>query len=167
MLFCTTGALACSCDYPEEWTADRILEAYCLADVVFEGEVESALDIRRFLAEYKIWPRNSFKGQLPAPTYAVSELGGKCGYQFLPGGKYLIFASKDTRTQYLKASSCGLTGLSRHRQFALDVLEARARSEEDVCSDEAIAARARSASNQRIEEFRELLKESRDVQRQE
>ena len=163
-LFGPAVASPCSCKIQVELDRNSVLDAYCESDVVFVGEVESSIELRQYLSEYKIWPRSSYKGQLLSPTFAIAETGGMCGYEFKPGGKYLVFAWADKKTSYISASVCGYTGLISQREFMIDVLNDLRSSGEDACSSEARAARQEEASRRQTESFQKLLEDSRNVQ---
>ena len=75
-----TVGFACSCIWPNVVTERYVLDQLCAAEAVFVGDVESSLRLNDFTFEYKIWPRESFKGQLKSPAFAISETGGMCGY---------------------------------------------------------------------------------------
>ena len=158
VLLCPSIGLACSCAWPDELSERYVLDRLCSADAVFVGEVESALNVRDDVFEYKIWPRESFKGRLDSPSFALSETGGMCGYPFRSHGRYLIFADRRDATNYLSASICGLTGpLDRDGDVYRIVSDAQDAIDE-VCGPEATEAR-------RLERLREAERKREELER--
>lgn len=139
---------ACSCAWPEDISERYVLDQLCAADAVFVGDIESELTVRDHVFEYKIWPRETLKGRLDSPAFAMSETGGMCGYRFNAQGSYLIFASRRKNTNYLFASICGLTRPVGPEDDVYKILVANKDPIEEVCSEEAVAAR-------RLERLRE------------
>lgn len=128
------------------------------------GDVESSIKVRGNSFEYKIWPRTTCKGELASPAYALSEVGGMCGYSFKEDGKYLIFANLYRNTGYIAASSCGETGFLFARQFHIDILNEIQNSDIDYCTDEEKAKRTHAAGDRSIDTYRQLLEETRNAQ---
>ena len=158
LMFPVAG-FACSCIWPEEIKARHILDAICESDAVFVGDVETELAVRDYVFEYKIWPRESFAGQLSSPTFAISETGGKCGYRFTEGGRYLIFGDRREDTNYLDVSSCGLTTLFDSDDFIYRVLAENKELIDKACSTEAVEARRMERLREK-DEKREALEEA-------
>jgi hypothetical protein len=156
---------ACSCLWPDAITESYVLDRFCAADAIFVGDVDSVLRVRDDVFEYKIWPRESFKGQLSSPIFAISKVGGMCGYPFKDMGRYLIFANYEDKTNYLSASICGLT-----RQLVRDdpvyaVLASNKADTEEICGEEAVAERRLERvreKNQIIEKLEEDTQEHLD-----
>jgi hypothetical protein len=135
----------------------------CAADAVFVGEVESELAVRQNVFEYKIWPRETFRGRLSSPAFALSETGGICGFRFKAQGRYLVFAGRYEDTNYLTASICGLSRQIDENSDVYRILSAHKGNMDEVCSDQAVEAR-------RIERLREddlkrekLIEETREA----
>ncbi len=152
---------ACSCarQAASEWF---VLDQLCAADAVFVGEVESELTVRDYIFEYKIWPRESFKGQLNSPTFAVSETGGACGYRFNVQGRYLVFTSRREGTNYLSASICGLTRPIGPDDDVYKVLAANKDALDEVCGEEAVETRRLERLREKDQEREDLLDATRE-----
>jgi hypothetical protein len=148
---------ACSCASPENVSERYVLDRLCAADAVFVGEIESELTVRDDVFEYKIWPSESFKGRLNSPAFAVSETYGMCGYPFNAQSRYLIFASRRKNTNYLSASICGLTRPLDREDEVYKILVANKDAIEEVCGEEAVAAR-------RLERLREKGRKRQDLE---
>lgn len=148
---------ACSCAWPENVSERYVLDQLCAADAVFVGEIASELTVRDYVFEYKIWPRESFKGRLDSPAFAISETGGMCGYRFNAQRRYLIFASRRKNTNYWSASVCGLTRPVDRKDDVYKFLVANKDAIEEVCSEEAVAAR-------RLERLREKDRKREDLE---
>lgn len=57
------------------------------------GKIDSKLDVGRSAAVYEVLPDKVYKGRVTIPVSAKSETGGRCGYPFVAGKRYLIYAS--------------------------------------------------------------------------
>ena len=154
---------ACSCRWPDELTKQYVIGQLCFADTVFVGDVESRLHVRDQTYEYKIWPRQTFRGQLQSPAYALSTVGGRCGFPFQTGGRYLIFANLHEETAYLRASICGLTRLLDRDSFAYQVLESTKDDIETICGEEETAKGRIEIFQERVKAIEELEKASREL----
>lgn len=154
---------ACSCAWPDAVSEWYVLDSMCAADVVFVGEVESELSVREFVHEYKIWPRESFKGQLSSPAYAIAETGGRCGYRFNAQGRYLIFANYHEDTDYLSASICGLTRPFDRNNAVYKILAAQEEGIDQVCGEEAVAARRLERLREQDRKREELLEATQEL----
>lgn len=159
---------ACSCAWPENISERYVLDRLCAADAVFVGQVESELASRDYIFEYKIWPRETFKGWWDSPAFAISETGGMCGYRFNAQGRYLIFASRRKNTNYLSASVCGLTRPVDREDEVYKILAANKDAIDEVCSKEAVAARhlerlrEKDRKREELEEAARRLWDSKD-----
>ncbi len=154
---------ACSCAWPEEISERYVLDQLCAADAVFVGEVESELPVSDSIFEYKIWPRESFKGRLNSPAFAISETGGMCGYRFNAQGRYLIFAARRKDTNYLTASICGLTRPMDGDDDLYDILAAHKHVIDEVCSEEAVEARRLERLREKDQKREELLEATKEL----
>ena len=152
---------ACSCIWPSEISERYVLDQLCAADAVFVGDVESSLHLRDYTFEYKIWPRESFKGQLKSPAFAISETGGTCGYPFRENGRYLIFANRHDDTEYLSASICGLTRLLDRDNVIFETLEASKGDIEQLCGTEATEVRRSERLREKDQAVEKLEEETR------
>jgi hypothetical protein len=158
--------LACSCLRPTGKLELYVLDSLCAADAVFVGDVESSMPVRDVGLEYKIWPRETFKGQLESPTYALAHARETCGYQFSVGGSYLIFADRYSETNYLSSSSCGLTQLFDKNAFVYEVLAKSKNDLERLCGEEAVRERRlerlreKALALERLEKETQLLLET-------
>ncbi|MDX2411400.1 MAG: hypothetical protein QNK34_05535 [Woeseiaceae bacterium] len=154
---------ACSCIWPNVVTERYVLDRLCAAEAVFVGDVESSLHLNDFTFEYKIWPRESFKGQLKSPAFAISETGGMCGYPFRENGRYLIFANRHDDTEYLSASICGLTRLLDRDDVIYETLEASKGDIEQLCGTEATEARRSERLREKDQTVEKLEEETRKL----
>jgi hypothetical protein len=109
--------------WPDTITEDVVIQAFCNGDVAMTGEIDSKLDVGRSAALYEVLPDKVYKGRVTIPVFAISETGGRCGYPFVAGKRYLIYASIKAESRYLSASICGLTGQAEYKSFDLTVLD--------------------------------------------
>ena len=140
-----------------------MLDQLCAAEAVFVGDVESSLRLNDFTSEFKIWPRESFRGQLKSPVFAISETGGACGYPFAENGRYLIFANHHDDTEYLSASICGLTRPLDRDNVIYQTLEASKGDIEQLCGTEAKEARRSERLREKDQTVEELEEETRKL----
>lgn len=140
-----------------------MLDQLCAADAVFVGEVESELTVRDFVFEYKIWPRESFKGQLSSPAFAISETGGMCGYRFNAQGRYLIFAGRREDSNYLAISICGLTRPLGRDDDVYQVLATHKSTIDEVCGEKVVEARHLERLREKDKKGEELLEGTRKL----
>lgn len=140
-----------------------MLDQLCAAEVVFIGDVESSLRLDDFTFEYKIWPRESFKGHLKSPAFALSKTGGMCGYPFRENARYLIFANRDDGTEYLSASICGLTRLLDRNNVIYESLAASKGDVEQLCGTEAKEARRSKRLREKDRAVEKLEEETRKL----
>ena len=163
VLFIPVRGFACSCAWPEAISERYVLDQLCKADVVFVGEVESEMPVRDYMFEYKIWPRESFKGPLKSPAFVISETGGMCGYRFEVQGRYLIFADRREGTGYLSASICGLTRLINRDNDIYKFLAEHTDSIDEVCSKEAVEARRLERLREPDQKRKELVEATQEL----
>jgi hypothetical protein len=130
-------SVACTCMQLPEVSRDVVIDAYCTAEVVLIGSIEESKQVKRSFFEYSIRPERNFKGNSDNPVYALSALGGMCGYPFRVGGRYLIFASRHKETRQISASICGWTRPLGKDTFFVDVIDELLKEGKDPCADEA------------------------------
>lgn len=152
---------ACSCIGPNVVTEQYVLDQLCAAEAIFVSDVESSLSLNDFTFEYKLWPRESFKGDLKSPAFAISETHGACGYPFRENGRYLIFANRLDGTEFLSASICGLTRLLDRDDVIYETLEASKGDIKQLCGTEAKAARRSERLREEVATHEELEEETR------
>lgn len=153
---------ACSCAWQDGVTEQLVLDRLCAADAVFVGEVESELTVRDHIFEYKIWPRESFKDGLESPTFLVSQTGGACGYRFHVQGRYLIFANRHEDTNYLSATICDLTRPVGSDDDVYKILVVNKDAVDEVCSDQAAAARRLERIREQDEKLGKLIEATQE-----
>jgi hypothetical protein len=153
----------CSCSGPYEFSERHVFDQLCAADAVFVGDIERSLNVRDQVHEYKVWPRESFKGRLNSPTFALSMVGGMCGYPFKTSGRYLIFANHHAQTNYLSASVCGPTRLLERDDPVYAVLEDSKANIDEICGREAVEARRLERLREKDESFEQLMEDTRDL----
>jgi hypothetical protein len=123
-----------------EISRETVIDAYCKAEVVLIGSIESSKEVKRSFFEFEIRPDRNFKGNDESPVYALSALGGMCGYPFRKGDDYLIFASRHKETKQLSASICGWTQPVGKASFFVEVINELVKEGQDPCSGDAPSA---------------------------
>ena len=129
MLFLVIGiASACSCINLESTEAKLDNAAY-----VFSGEVidiqTSGSYANQEMQEVTIrimdnWKPNAFPESVNLKVYATIDTGANCGYNFVEGKEYLIYAYLDSETGKISTSSCmGNLELSKAQQEIKDLNE--------------------------------------------
>ena len=155
---------ACSCFPREEVTLTTIIDELCAADVVFIGEVEDSQLVRGSIFEYKIWPRESLKGMLESPTYALSMIGGGCGFPFKEGGRYLIFGGYHKDTGYVRSSICGLTAELDRKNAVYEAVKENTEQLDFLCTGESEIERRRQRIRDTYKKLLELEEATRESQ---
>ena len=136
-LFLPAFAEACTCfGYPI--TEKGVARALCDVPLVVVGDVERTNDIPGVGAGYQVTADKFYRGTSPTPMHAVYTSSAECSYNFNYKGKYLIFATEFRDTNYLIASSCGLTGLVENRELVIEILDKILDSDQDPCNERGI-----------------------------
>jgi hypothetical protein len=78
-------------------------------------------------------------------------------------GRYLIFASRREDTNYLSASICGLTRPIDRNDHVYEVLAANKDAIDEVCGEEAVAARRLERLREKDQERQDLQEETREL----
>jgi hypothetical protein len=114
MLFACTPvvSLACSCILDTTPLEERVLRAYCSADLVFVGRVTEQRPLAQHVLENRIDPIAGSKGvdtgRNKRPEYTLTG-GSSCDLRYELDSTYLIFGYADDSGRYLLSSKCGPT----------------------------------------------------------
>ena len=159
VMLCPIAAEACSWGEGHRLTEASIIDRFCEADAVFVGEVENTLNVRDQITETKIWPRETLKGQVRSPVYALDAKlkkppGRYCQFRFQPMGRYLIFADRYEGADYLCVSTCDFSQTFRPDSFAYRVVKSTIDVEEE-CSEEASKRRQAEHRDEWVRRFSE------------
>ena len=131
----------------------NVLDQLCESEFVFVGKIENVLTAPgRRVFEYKIWPRESLKGRVESPAFALVDSVGIGGYQFHARGRYLIFANRRDDSGYLSVGSCTLTRPFDQDDNVYRILAENKYRIDEVCAKESVQER-------RIERRMELIRE--------
>jgi hypothetical protein len=158
-MLCPVAAGACSWPEGYKLTEASVIDRFCEADAVFVGEVESTLDVRDQITETKIWPRETLKGQIGSPAYALDARlktgpGGDCGFRFQPKGRYLVFADRYEDTDYLCVSTCDLSQKFDPESLAYRVIQSTTNVEEE-CNEDSARKRQAEHRDELVRKFSE------------
>ncbi len=118
LFFTVPTAQACSCVMPGTPT-----EEMEKSDAVFAGEVKSIDSADIFNQEVVLSVQEAWKGiDDSTVTVFTGESGAGCGFNFVEGDSYLVYAYKSEGKFY--ATSCGATALLANSTEALQELGA-------------------------------------------
>jgi hypothetical protein len=95
-------ARACSCP------ASTLCSAFGQSTAVFVGRAESVVPQGRTRAETRFAVIERLRGEASGVVSIVGPSGG-CGLRFVPGRRYLVYASRDDDTGRLTVSACSRT----------------------------------------------------------
>jgi hypothetical protein len=122
LLIVRVEAVACTCDAPSptKTTGQLVSEALIDAEAVFTGKVLSIHGTRPLRVVFLV--EGSWKGKVPSKVVISTGRGdGDCGYRFVIGRRYLVYAGPATFTRW-GTSICHRTGTLSDRADDLPVL---------------------------------------------
>ncbi len=117
-LFAATASenFACSCELQKEISIEKqVRQAYVNSSAVFVGEVVEVIikpDVYSVKVRFKIeksWNKNNLKEII----ISTGKGGGDCGYEFVVGKRYLVYAYGDDK---LNTNICTRTDLAEENK---------------------------------------------------
>ena len=128
-LLMPSSALACTCDFAGPpcqgaWTADAVFTASAVA-VVGPPKVGDTEWLGWATLRVRVAVDRVFLGDIPLGEIeiATGSSGASCGYAFVVGGRYLVYAHRSPKHPTLTVSKCSRTRLLAEAQEDLAYLE--------------------------------------------
>jgi hypothetical protein len=116
-IFSTVEVFGCTCIAPEP-----VADEYKRNTAIFSGQVISSIKSGKSARKVKIRVKDRWKGKSSKIiTISTSAVGAMCGYNFVKGKSYLIYADSD-ESNALWVSICSRTKLLSESKEDIEAL---------------------------------------------